>query len=160
MTMTFEERFWSQVDTSGGPDACWPWTGTRHSRGYGTFYVVKGDQRLAHRVAFMLSRGDPGPDVIDHECHNRDLTCPGGKFCPHRLCQNPTHLSAKTIAQNVADGPHANGRKTHCPAGHEYNERNTYINSKGSRICRPCNNTDAGRLAQRERNSLASTHTD
>jgi hypothetical protein len=28
---------------------------------------------------------------------------------------------------------------THCPRGHEYNERNTYLTKKGKRCCRACN---------------------
>lgn len=30
------------------------------------------------------------------------------------------------------------GERTHCPAGHEYNEANTYVDRKGSRNCRTC----------------------
>jgi hypothetical protein len=29
------ERYWSKVDKSGGPDACWPWTAGRSAGGYG-----------------------------------------------------------------------------------------------------------------------------
>jgi hypothetical protein len=28
--------------------------------------------------------------------------------------------------------------KTHCPKGHSYDEINTYVNPKGSRVCRAC----------------------
>lgn len=35
---TLEERFWTKVDKSGGPDACWPWTAYR-SGGYGRIGV-------------------------------------------------------------------------------------------------------------------------
>jgi hypothetical protein len=31
-------------------------------------------------------------------------------------------------------------RKTHCPAGHEYNEVHTYVDPKGGRHCRVCKN--------------------
>lgn len=31
-----------------------------------------------------------------------------------------------------------NGAKTECPAGHPYNETNTYVDRKGSRRCRAC----------------------
>lgn len=31
-----------------------------------------------------------------------------------------------------------NNSKTHCPKGHEYTEENTYVSTKGSRICRVC----------------------
>lgn len=32
----------------------------------------------------------------------------------------------------------ANGRKTHCPYGHPYDEANTYTDRKGGRNCRAC----------------------
>lgn len=35
---------------------------------------------------------------------------------------------------------------THCPRGHEYTEKNAYIDANGSRICRACN---ANRVAAR-----------
>lgn len=31
-----------------------------------------------------------------------------------------------------------NRAKTHCPAGHAYNEKNTYRDPSGSRRCRAC----------------------
>jgi hypothetical protein len=44
----------------------------------------------------------------------------------------------------LALGGPANGRrqqaKTHCPAGHEYDEANTYISAQGWRRCRRCRN--------------------
>ena len=32
----------------------------------------------------------------------------------------------------------ADGRKSHCPAGHPYDEANTYVNPRGGRSCRTC----------------------
>jgi len=29
------DRFWSKVDQSAGPNACWPWTAYRNPGGYG-----------------------------------------------------------------------------------------------------------------------------
>lgn len=34
-------------------------------------------------------------------------------------------------------------KPTHCPAGHEYNGKNTGINRRGSRFCRNCNREKA-----------------
>jgi hypothetical protein len=31
-----------------------------------------------------------------------------------------------------------NAAKTHCPRGHPYDDANTYISPRGSRICRKC----------------------
>ena len=41
---------------------------------------------------------------------------------------------------NMADALRARAALiTHCPRGHAYDERNTYLNKKGKRICRACN---------------------
>jgi hypothetical protein len=119
-------RFWSKVDKRG-PDECWPWLGAT-TKGYGQF-KLGGRTLRAHRVAVTLS-GTPIPPklVIDHECRNR-------------RCCNPEHLRAVTNRKNVLENSvgHAalNLAKTHCPAGHPYDEENTRI--VGSRRhCRMC----------------------
>ena len=38
---------------------------------------------------------------------------------------------------------------THCPAGHPYDQGNTYLNGKGHRICRACNRERQRRLRGR-----------
>lgn len=95
-------RFWSKVDRSGGPDACWLWTANRNRNGYGTLKV--GSRRdatrrtmLAHRKAWELMRGQipPGSCVL-HRCDNPP-------------CCNPAHLFLGTQADNLAD-MHAKGR--------------------------------------------------
>lgn len=55
-----------------------------------------------------------------------------------------SNLSYGTYAAN-SQQCHARGRgnnwnaaKTHCPAGHEYDDENTYIAPKGDRMCRAC----------------------
>jgi len=90
-TLTTEQRFWSYVNR-GGPDDCWLWTGGT-SAGYGRFTPEHGVRVRAHRLAYELTVG-PIPDElqIDHLCHNRDATCPGGPSCRHRRCTNPAHL--------------------------------------------------------------------
>lgn len=48
----------------------------------------------------------------------------------------------RVFTDGLALGGLANGArqqsKTHCPQGHEYNERNTYITPQGWRNCRAC----------------------
>jgi hypothetical protein len=41
--------------------------------------------------------------------------------------------------QEQADNRRPKATKTHCPQGHEYTEVNTYVTTKGSKVCRVCN---------------------
>jgi hypothetical protein len=88
------QRFWSKVDRSGGPDACWPWTcGRQRLRGYGFFWLVSaGMNVLTHRVAYQLEYGD-FPDESLCVCHK----------CDNPPCCNPSHLFLGTRATNAQD---------------------------------------------------------
>lgn len=87
-TPAFVQRFWSRVDMQDSGD-CWEWkAGFRN--GYG---AIKHGGRVhsAHRVAFVLSSGEPQEGlVIAHKCDNRK-------------CCNPSHLEAVTPSQNNRD---------------------------------------------------------
>lgn len=87
-------RFWSKVDRSGGPDACWEWQAGRRPGGYGSFGVQIDEWRtmaLAHRVAWELTNG-PIPDGlwVLHRCDNPP-------------CCNPAHLFLGTPKDNTQD---------------------------------------------------------
>lgn len=84
-----EDRFWSYVDKSEGPTACWPWRGARDANEYGAFQLPK---KLvgAHRFAWFLSYGDPGQLFICHHCDNPP-------------CCNPSHLFIGTAQDNTTD---------------------------------------------------------
>ena len=85
------ERFWSKVDRSAGPEACWPWLGHRQKNGYGQFRMGNKRRVLAHRFAIGLTEiGDRKNGVAKHSCDNPS-------------CCNPKHISPGTQAQNQAE---------------------------------------------------------
>jgi HNH endonuclease len=98
---TLEERFWSKVDTSGGPDACWPWTAAiDKATGYGVFAITSDQVYRAHRVMYQLVTGEAlGDKQIDHICFNRK-------------CVNPKHLRPVTKKQNMENRPGAQRNST------------------------------------------------
>lgn len=91
-----------------------------------------GTQTTTHRVMYQLTTGQPLPPgmEVDHTCNNR-------------LCINPAHLQAVSHADNMRLGRE---RRTHCRAGHEWNDDNTYIatvkrkqgGTREQRYCRMC----------------------
>lgn len=93
-----KDRFWAKVDASGGPDACWPWTGSLNSGGYGAA-KAEGRAESSHRVAFFLTHGHWPTPLCRHTCEGRyppgDITC--------RQCCNPAHLREGTPKSNAED---------------------------------------------------------
>ena len=85
------ERFWTKVDQSGGPDACWPWMAYRGVHGYGRFRGWP-TSTLAHRVSYELTTGTPIPEGMGalHTCDNPP-------------CCNPRHLYPGTQLDNTND---------------------------------------------------------
>ncbi len=108
---------------------------------------------LAHRYAYEIEVGPiPFGLVLDHECHNRDLTCLVSKECLHHQCCNVEHLVPKTHSANLRaarrlrpnskyDGTGYRKELTECPWNHPYNESNTgWIERRGyrERYCKAC----------------------
>jgi len=113
-------RFDSQIDSSGGATACWPWLGSVNNCGYGLFSIWHRDERrrkmmTPHRLALIAHLGRelaPGMNA-NHVCHNR-------------LCCNPNHLMEGTqhakLMSMVADNRLVLGRQPGVKTG-SYNHR-------------------------------------
>ena len=139
-----ESTLWTRLVVD--EDDCWLWTGRVNRKGYGEIHLGgrNGRTLLTHRLAWMLTYGDPGGLCVLHHCDKP-------------ACCNPRHLWLGTRADNNRDmrskgrldeeyrisrlprgDAHKNGRKTHCIRGHEFTPENTYYRSRGDRQCLEC----------------------
>lgn len=132
-----KERFMRNVSPEPNT-GCWLWTGSLQ-KGYGAF-CVDGKLNRAHRVSYVLFVGPLHKWTGYHDvcvCHKCDVPA----------CVNPEHLFLGTQKANQRDkenkgrGIHpltdGNKLKTHCPAGHPYDDKNTG-HSPTCRYCRTC----------------------
>lgn len=97
-------RLWMSIDV-GSPEACWEFSGSKNTRGYGSFRVG-GKNILAHRLAWQVEMGDiPDGFWVLHRCDNPP-------------CCNPGHLFLGKVTANSRDMI-AKGRDRH-PTGREH----------------------------------------
>lgn len=87
------ERWWSKVDKSAGPLACWPWTGAMFNDGYGQFKLKGVGPIQAHIIGWAIA-------------HEGNL--PEGKLelrhtCDNRRCVNLEHMLIGTDNDNKRD---------------------------------------------------------
>lgn len=84
------QLFWGRVDKSAGPDACWPWTGSRDRHGYGR---LRGDSKIIYASRYvmeLMGRQVPSGMMVCHHCDNPP-------------CCNPKHLYVGTAQDNSDD---------------------------------------------------------
>lgn len=137
------ERLASRVVAA--ENGCWLWTGPLLRNGYAVVWW-NGKNRSLHRLVYCLTAGRTPTYTLDHDCHNRDATCPGGVSCRHRACCRPDHLSDVPRGVNTLNGrsaPALNLEKAQCKCGRPY----SHVDRKGWRKCRHC---------ERERSRAAS----
>lgn len=145
-----DERFDSQwyLDEATG---CHIWTGDKEPYGHGQFYwggrPPRRKRTTAHRWAWMRKNGPVPPDMqLDHF------------RCDTPSCVNPDHVRPTTPRENSlrSNGIGAiNAAKTHCPAGHSYDEVNTRVRPNGDRACKVCDRNQKRAQYQAQRQEVA-----
>jgi hypothetical protein len=145
MNATLEVRIKRGIEISR--EGCWLWRRRScNPDGYGTITFHK-KRWLVHRLVYTFFVGAIKEDVtLDHLCHTRDLSCPGGVLCEHRRCCNPEHQEPVTQSINLSRGRHPNMilHSEHvCSEGHSVTGDNIRLRSDGREKCRTCDNKRA-----------------
>lgn len=143
---TYERLLWRSVYDASTEDlvpgvrtGCLLWKGSLNADGYGQI-SVNGRIRRVHRIAYTLFAEIKDGLVLDHLCRNH-------------ACLNPNHLEPVTVAENNLRGEGAmavHARKTHCPQGHPYDEKNTQMKN-GARRCRACISVENRRYREKQK---------
>jgi len=86
-------RFWTQVrrlvPRNGQSTLCWTWQGYINRAGLGVFRL-NGRIELAHRVSFVLARGDVPPDcVVIRRCGQKKCVRPDHLMLQKQRLRNP-----------------------------------------------------------------------
>ena len=85
------------IDMSGGPNACWPFTGKTNNKNR-PYFTAEGQKYLAYRLTYELMYGDIMTGAIArHTCDNE-------------ICCNPRHIVPGTHQENMDD---MKGRERH-----------------------------------------------
>lgn len=148
---TLVERLEANVDRSGGPDACHPFTGALTEQGYARMYRGPGLPIIYAHVAAWVAVNGPVPDglVLDHVA---------ARGCTMRHCCNVAHLEHVTQRENLLRGDGfvgRNARKTHCKNGHRFDWQNTRTGRSGRRDCRACDRASSYRYWHRKKEAAS-----
>jgi hypothetical protein len=159
---TVAQRFWSYVDKSGGPDACWLWIGARGHAGYGVFAVrINGGKfnftasrwSLGHSLGEPLAWDETSRQEACHRCNNPPCVNPAHLYVGDRYSNMQDAWRNGTFANRIT----ANAAKTHCHMGHELSGSNLHIDRKrNKRECRACGAAKARRYRAQRRLGKAS----
>lgn len=92
------ELFWTEVDRSGGPDACWPWLGSVNGHGDG-IRMIHGRRDYVYRWAWRFTHNQEPPPRLSRKC-------------PTISCCNPAHWveGSKTLSSWFSVNRRTNGR--------------------------------------------------
>lgn len=79
------------IDMSGGPNACWPFTGKLNSKGR-PYFTADGEKDLAYRITYELVHGEGSLTgaIARHTCDQED-------------CCNPAHIIPGSHQENMND---------------------------------------------------------
>lgn len=115
------------------PSGCRLWLGAKTADGYGV--IRTGSRQDASRRVVRVHR-------LIYELHHGPITAglEVSHTCNTRHCVEPSHLIALDHAEVIARGETGVPQKsrTHCPAGHAYDLKNTRLTPGGRRVCRAC----------------------
>lgn len=107
---------------------------TFHKAGYPQVsLVLPGGGQKIRTIHSLIAEAFIGPRPEGQQVRHLD-----GDYANSQL----SNLAYGTVAENAADalrhGTNPQVRKTHCPSGHGYTPKNTYIDGRGGRRCRTC----------------------
>lgn len=103
------------------------------SKGYLRVNLFRANVGVTRYVHLMVMAAFVGP--LPDDLETRHLN---GNPKDNRLANLVYGTRSENFLDAVRHGTHRNSRKTHCLRGHAFTDSNTYINTKGARICRTC----------------------
>jgi hypothetical protein len=128
----YDQRWLAAVFARATTDdkGCIVWLGTVSSKGYGS-KQYRGKSWNLHRIIYILAKGVT-LRTDQFVCHS----------CDNRRCINIDHLWVGSPSDNNMDAAkkdrHFFKLKTHCPRGHEFPERSTFMQTGKGRNCVIC----------------------